>query len=121
MRYCPQCDTFKPKTEFYKQRGKKSGYRSYCKECGKKYVSTYKRESHIKKTYGVSEDYIRGMMDAQRGSCALCGEDLLRCGQYHIDHCHQSGRIRGLLCANCNTKLGWVEDVGLEQIKGYLE
>jgi hypothetical protein len=54
----------------------------------------------------------------QSGLCAICGKPP---GQrrLHMDHCHRTGRIRGLLCYSCNTKLGFVEKY-LQQIVTYL-
>jgi hypothetical protein len=68
--------------------------------------STY----HLRVNFGMTmEDYLR-MVDAQGGKCVICqevpvgGRGILR--KLAVDHCHTTGRVRGLLCGNCNTALG---------------
>ncbi|MGE7153114.1 endonuclease VII domain-containing protein [Methylorubrum rhodesianum] len=55
--------------------------------------------------YGLTEADRAQMETAQGGRCLLCGSD----GPLVIDHCHATGRVRGLLCTPCNNFLGWVE------------
>lgn len=54
------------------------------------------------------------MQDSQLGCCAICSSSLTspvyNKGDQHIDHCHASGKVRGLLCSNCNTLLGVARD-----------
>lgn len=64
--------------------------------------------------YGITQaDYDR-MLAEQGGHCALCSAtpETLTVGRYrtfmHVDHCHDSGEVRGLLCPDCNLKLGRV-------------
>jgi len=54
------------------------------------------------KQYDLSEEQYTGMSKAQDGLCAICGtaEELV------IDHCHQTGIVRGLLCSSCNLAIG---------------
>lgn len=59
------------------------------------------------KKYGLTLEQHQKIYDQQRGCCALCGiheRELDRA--LHIDHCHQTGKVRGLLCFDCNTGLG---------------
>ena len=66
-----------------------------------------KRKSHLKITYGITpEDYDK-MYQSQDGKCAIC--DLVT-AKFYIDHSHESHRIRGLLCLNCNWGLGHFRD-----------
>ena len=46
------------------------------------------------------------MSNLQNNNCAICGEEV----KLHVDHCHKTGKIRGLLCRNCNTSLGKFKD-----------
>ncbi len=55
--------------------------------------------------------------EAQAGGCAICRQPLTT--SRHIDHSHATGFVRGVLCASCNTKLGWYEKRRGE-IEGYL-
>jgi hypothetical protein len=67
-----------------------------------------KFDENLRRTYGVTtEDYQR-MLAEQNGCCAICGTDTPggKGQRLHVDHCHDSSRIRGLLCTRCNTGLG---------------
>jgi hypothetical protein len=61
--------------------------------------------------YGLSvEDYMN-LQRAQNFTCALCStEDPGGVGDFHVDHCHETGVVRGLLCYHCNTGLGKFKD-----------
>ena len=61
-----------------------------------------RRESRLKREYGLSLVAYMAMVDAQQGRCAICGE--LR--QLYVDHCHKTGSIRKLLCHQCNVGFG---------------
>ncbi len=60
-----------------------------------------------KKQYGLSDQRYDELLLNQDGRCAICYAD--DC-QLHIDHCHDSGSIRGLLCRHCNNGLGHFRD-----------
>jgi len=81
------------------------------------------KERHLRDRYGV-EDY-EAMLAAQGGRCACCGTD--KPGghgkRFAVDHCHDSLRVRGLLCQGCNTGLGMMGD-SIERLRmaiSYLE
>ena len=54
------------------------------------------------KKYGISRAEYEDLLAAQDGECAICGKTLY---DVHIDHSHESGKVRGLLCNTCNTRL----------------
>lgn len=62
----------------------------------------------IKRKYGLSREQFELMFDAQGGRCAICKRVPGR--PLHVDHDHQSGRVRGLLCGPCNRALGLLDD-----------
>jgi nitrate/TMAO reductase-like tetraheme cytochrome c subunit len=66
----------------------------------------------LKKTYKLSAEGFRTKLAAQGGGCAICGRrDSGEAGrQMHVDHCHKSGVIRGILCAPCNKGIGMLAD-----------
>ena len=64
------------------------------------------RASHLRRKYGITEDVIFALTRAQLGRCAICAKLLLWGSFTHVDHCHETRRIRGLLCVNCNNGLG---------------
>lgn len=60
-----------------------------------------------KRRYGVDADTFDSMLEQQDGQCAICAKPLER---PHVDHCHSTLRVRGLLCFKCNTGLGCFQD-----------
>ena len=64
------------------------------------------RDTYYRRTFGISADDVDAMLEAQGGGCAICGERPQRLASLHVDHCHGTGRIRGLLCLNCNQGIG---------------
>ena len=73
-------------------------------ELGKKRVSD--RKSYLKRTYGLTVDDYDRMLESQGGGCAICGRAPRNDIALHVDHCHHTGAIRGLLCFRCNNALG---------------
>lgn len=63
-----------------------------------------RRAEQLRIKYGITVDEYNEMLDSQGGKCKICGGD----GRLVIDHDHDTGRIRGLLCSNCNSALGLV-------------
>lgn len=69
-----------------------------------------KFKSRLKTDYGITPEYWQRMFEEQKGCCKICGKHQTEIkGILHVDHNHKTGDIRGLLCMNCNTKLGWYE------------
>jgi len=76
-----------------------------------------------KKKYGITvADYDRMFLE-QGGKCKICGVDKpgknTRTKYFHVDHCHKTGRVRGLLCISCNVLLGQFEN-RLDAVLNYL-
>jgi hypothetical protein len=67
------------------------------------------RKSHLKRNFGLTLDDYDRMLEEQGGGCAICGDPP---GQtaLHVDHCHETGVVRGLLCFRCNSALGNLRD-----------
>jgi hypothetical protein len=76
----------------------------------------YHRNSNLKKTYGITLDDYNRMLSEQNGLCKICGRPerrVTRDGKVmnlHVDHCHSSNKVRGLLCHHCNVALGSFDD-----------
>lgn len=108
-----------------KKRKKEYDALYHIKNRGKHLVKA--RRWYFLKEYGISLEEYNKMYVAQGGRCAICRrtKDEAHMGQnknLHIDHDHQTGRVRGLLCLKCNVGLGAFEDnVGwLDSAKIYL-
>lgn len=73
------------------------------------------RHRYLKRYYGLSLDEYNSMLEKQNHKCAIClGEGFLMKEHYKmklvVDHCHEGGQVRGLLCHNCNRGLGLFKD-----------
>jgi protein-arginine kinase activator protein McsA len=100
---CSTCNISKSKTEFYSDRRQKSGLRPQCKDCNK--------NTAIKRKFGITSVEYEKLLKHQQNKCAICQRDNVL---FHIDHDHVTGKIRGLLCSNCNTAIGLLkEDEGI--------
>ena len=73
-----------------------------------------KRKWHlIMSKYGLCKEDFESMLEGQENKCAICEfefHDESKSTRPHIDHCHDSGSVRGLLCNNCNAGLGQFKD-----------
>ena len=83
-------------------------------------------ESRVLREYGATLSFISDILDEQKGCCKVCGKSLVvpeSKSNYHIDHCHTTGKVRGLLCGNCNLALGLMYDntLLLRSLLKYLE
>jgi hypothetical protein len=102
----------KPLEEFARTTASRSGRATYCLPChnarGKasrdKVGGT--RRYHLARRYGISAEEADVMLQAQGGVCAICRSAPAE----HVDHDHRTGRVRALLCFNCNGGLGQFKD-----------
>src|SRR2546423_5792224 len=69
-------------------------------------VKLRERASHLKRKFGLTLEEYDEMLAAQEGGCAICGEAPEEGKILHIDHDHETGLVRGLLCQRCNHGLG---------------
>lgn len=106
---CSKCSLPKPLTEFFKNRDR---LRSECKDCNYlNHPPEKSRNAHLKRTYGITTDDYNSMFAKQEGHCLGCDRHQSELKQkLHVDHCHKTNEVRGLLCFNCNQALGNVSD-----------
>ena len=85
------------------------------KYCGEECKSSANSDKYYRKQYGISLHRVEELYKFQGGKCAICEgtgfkmrEDLR--SNLHLDHCHITGEVRGLLCPNCNRALGLLGD-----------
>ena len=99
MKTCSKCGVSKPLFDFFKQKTGKDGYHASCKSC----FNTATRQAKHLKRYGLTSEQIDEM---KKTGCELCGttENL------HVDHNHNTGNVRGILCTNCNRGIGHLKD-----------
>jgi hypothetical protein len=119
MKICPECKRLLKQTDFYKNNNKTDKLSSYCKKC--------LHTKDIERRYGIDKEKLDIMLKEQDNKCPGCGKtfDLKskkKSDIPHIDHDHETGKIRGILCHRCNLALGFVEDNKLlENLIKYLK
>lgn len=86
----------------------KDKMKEYRKKNSKTHSEKY-RENFIKNKYGISSLEYESLLVQQNYQCKIC-KSQIKNKRLHIDHCHNTGKIRGLLCSNCNTSLGLIKD-----------
>ena len=92
---------------FAKDSTQKYGRKNYCEDCRK----TRRRNDGLKAAYGITLQEYEELLQKQEGKCKICGTtDPKHKGVFHVDHNHNTGKIRGLLCHGCNTALGLFQD-----------
>lgn len=111
FKVCPDCQELKPVEEFPRTRATSSGLHPYCKPCHTLRCARQRKMSgpgdyHRKYRYGLEPDEYQAMLEEQYGLCAICQKKPAE----HVDHDHESGAVRGLLCFNCNGGLGQFRD-----------
>lgn len=141
LKKCNACGKEKSVSEFSIKRYKKDGspsYRENCKSCvvkknldvyhnkgGKEKQKARSFKNNLKKYNLTPEEYYE-LLQKQQGVCAICNTNktLVRKSNYNlfVDHCHTTGKVRGLLCHNCNAGLGHFRDSTdfLRKAIGYL-
>lgn len=107
MKRCNTCEISKSLDEFSPDKRAAMGRQSRCKACcalwARRNRETRPYYARAKK-FGVSEEEIKKVMEHER--CEICD----RIDAKHIDHNHNDGSIRGLLCNDCNAALGLFKD-----------
>lgn len=129
-KFCSGCKKDLPISSFSKRKTSKRASQpvSKCKKCRVSVQRSYKERrtasggsvyrdvewpSKLRRLYGIEpEDYSR-MLEAQCGGCAICGSTTYGYNgkeKFAVDHCHETGKVRGLLCGPCNKGLGLFRD-----------
>ena len=77
----------------------------------KRRVQRSKHNTHLKKAYGITITQYDELLESQGGRCAICKGGTSK-RHFAVDHNHRNGRVRGLLCARCNTGLArFMDDI----------
>ncbi len=129
IKKCLQCNIFKPFSSY--QGTKITKLSVYCAECRqtaefkekrRKIASNYyknnknkeyerSRKYNLWKIYNITIEDFNYLLELQNYSCAICSKSETELNKrLNIDHDHKTGKVRGLLCSNCNTALGLLYD-----------
>jgi hypothetical protein len=126
VKKCNRCGIVKSYSEFYKDRYRKDGYDSYCRECNKEIYREWvaRNPEHArqkwreaskkydepgrrrKRKYGLPHGRYEEMVKEQDNKCLICKKEL----PLFVDHDHKTGIVRGLLCHHCNAGIGYLKD-----------
>lgn len=112
IKKCIKCKEEKPLDNFYKRKKAKDGLRGECKDC----LNPVIRNSKLKREYGISLKEWYDLFKKQNGVCGICKEPETSSGSWKttsslsVDHDHDTGKIRGLLCSCCNHAIGLLKD-----------
>lgn len=144
-RQCSKCEVWKPlNADNYLYRTEKTftGWETICRECKNAKSRRWSKENREKaiaakrswrkanphrlaaqkrkRVYGITDEQYQAMHDAHEGKCAICGSSK---PWLNIDHDHVTGRVRGLLCKQCNWAIGLMKDdpQRLKRASEYLE
>lgn len=126
---CNRCKELKPVGDYYAKAATWDGLDKRCKTCSAKLHTDWRlknldkmadasrrwrtenpersRDHSLKHNYGIEIGTYDRMFAAQGGQCAICKtRSTGRHARFHVDHCHDTGKVRGLLCHGCNVSLG---------------
>jgi hypothetical protein len=131
---CIHCRKPLPETqEFFMYLKRYNKLDNVCRACKnyelKKWKHKHKENIHnqmIKYKFGLTSAEYANMLNKQEGKCAICGQKQLKF-KLSVDHCHTTGKVRGLLCRTCNVGLGaFREDIqimksAIKYLKQYQE
>ncbi|GAA3240845.1 endonuclease VII domain-containing protein [Streptomyces thermocoprophilus] len=99
---CRGCGEVKPYSDRHRNASASDGPSTRCKACR----AMRGRQDRPKRTYGLTEAERDGLIASGRGVCCICPAAVPE----HVDHCHETGRVRGVLCFSCNAALGQFKD-----------
>lgn len=118
---CTSCTIEKELSDFHNHKKGKLGKAERCRVCTSEYNRMYRQNnkraiqsSKLQLNFGISYSEYEQMWETQHGKCLICGEYKDKDGyanhRLHVDHCHITGKVRGLLCHMCNRALGLFKD-----------
>lgn len=117
--HCSDCKQWLPRSEFASNISRKSGLQSVCKSCfSRRYAKSdplANRKRHVRRYYGLEWDTYVDLFTAQGGRCRICQTPVKlfekdKLGVAHVDHDHDTGAVRALLCHFCNSGIGYFRD-----------
>lgn len=129
---CSHCKEILPHEDFPTNNSKPIGHGNICRKCMKIYDSKpeqvakrkprrtayikteagklQSRKQHLKRTFGLTLEEYDQMFEEQNGVCAICGRINDNGRRLCVDHNHTTGQVRALLCTNCNTAIGLLNE-----------
>lgn len=138
---CSKCGESKAPVEFGNNRRTKDGKQAWCKLCMREYNDSYSKtdrrkeyfkkyfksdhgyNKHLQRQFGITVEVYNDMLARQGHVCAICNQPCRSGRRLAVDHSHRTGEVRGLLCLDCNTAIGKLQDSSViaYQAARYLE
>lgn len=124
QKWCTGCSSVKDLEDFHRSADRKDGRQTRCKSCEhesykrrlaedpervRKAARESQRRHRRRRAYGMTNEEFAEICDAQDGLCAICGGEPGKLGLC-IDHDHDTGEVRGVICTWCNSGLGHFRD-----------
>lgn len=135
LKCCSMCLIKKIKIDFWKNKVQPDGLDNLCKQCRKDSINKYRKKisssrpikseptieeiaikleknkqrkkfNQIKLNYGLTQSDYEQLEKSQNYCCKICNQLTKLC----VDHCHLTGKVRGLLCTNCNRGIGYLKE-----------
>jgi Recombination endonuclease VII len=122
---CACCQVVKPLDAFNRNKATANGREVYCRDCKTAKTREFRRlhpahnaaerrNAHLRRTYGITQQEYDAWLAKQHGVCAICGQAERFAGgrdgktmrRLAVDHDHHNGAVRGLLCSMCNYAIG---------------
>jgi hypothetical protein len=111
---CRSCGIDKALSEFSKEKKKKDGLKIYCKPCENARFKAWREENieeillkdrikHYVRKYGLSKEKAIELVEDRNGACEICKEHK----PLVVDHHHDTGMVRGMICSACNSMVGY--------------
>ncbi len=120
LKRCSKCKKRKNVKEFTTSAKNKDGLYSYCHSCNRLRLRQYKKQNplrlrnwQLKQKYNINLEMYEQLLKSQNKACAICktkNPGTFKGKNFFVDHCHKTGKVRGLLCINCNKSLPLIEN-----------
>jgi len=126
VKYCPLCKETKDLKEFYTSKNSNFGFSSHCIICSNKFSRNRPKKekqeyymknkesilnAHLKARFKITLEIYNALLEKQNGRCAICGKTAEENGKrLAVDHSHDSGEVRELLCGTCNAAIGFLKE-----------
>src|SRR6266850_2726461 len=112
VKLCFRCKHLKPIENYSPDTRRTDGKQGVCKNCfnisqNERRTPEQNRDNNLKTNYGIDDTIYKLMYKNQEGKCLICKQFSERLS---VDHCHNYGHVRGLLCINCNMGIGNLQD-----------
>lgn len=127
-KYCNGCGKLRPVDQWARNRSTRDGFGTQCKSCQKnraakhyklnkekvllrlrKYNSSRGKYLSLEKKYGLTKQQFEQMITDSKGICNIC-KSIFKKKEPYVDHCHDTKKVRGLLCNDCNVGLSRFKD-----------